>query len=417
MNKNKYIVSIVIPVFDNWELSRECLQSLHAHTHDVSFQVVMVDNGSTDATPDEAPLLGCALFGKHFIYLRQSENLGFAKACNLGAWASNSKYVFFLNNDTTVTADWLEPLLEAMRKDSRLAGVGPLLLFPDGNLRAQRVQHLGMAVLHGPEFRHLYELFPALHPVVKKQRKLCSITAAAFLVPSMLFKAMDGFFEGFVNGYEDTDFCCRISRGRGYFSVIPESVVYHHTNRTAGRFEHESDNRRLFLSRCRNMEEDFYQLIAEDGYEPGFTSWLEPVARLPKERARALEEAFCQDPTLEHLNLLIDAEPLWDGGYVELIRMALAVGDGEAATTAAYLRSLLCPSLSAFHDYADLMKKYGNRDLTTKTVAMISDIEKVLADSQSLIQKMQAIEKATDDPTAITALKAWKGQSGAVEPS
>ena len=257
MDKKKYVVSIVIPVWNNWALSRECLQSLNKHTLGVSFQVILMDNGSTDATPAEAPLLGQSLFGEHFTYLRLPENMGFAKACNQGAWASHSKYVFFLNNDTTLTPNWLPPLLEAIKKDSRLAGVGPLLLFPEDSLRAGCVQHLGMAVSHGPEFRHLYELFPASHPAVRKRRKLNVITAAALLMPLPLFRAQDGFFEGFVNGMEDVDLCCRISRRGGYFSVIPESIVHHHTNQTAGRFAKESENQRLLLTRCRGVEENF----------------------------------------------------------------------------------------------------------------------------------------------------------------
>ena len=207
---------------------------------------------------------------------------------------------------------------------------------------------------------------------------------------------------------EDVDLCCRISRRGGYFSVIPESIVHHHTNQTAGRFAKESENQRLLLTRCRGVEENFCRLIAEDGFEPAFTPWLDLIVRLPEKHARALDDAYKNDPTPEHLNALIYAQPLWDGGYAALAREALTAKDPAKATTIAYLRSLLCPSLTALHEYAQLMEKYGNPDLITRNSAMLAAIEKILADQHGLARKVHGIEKTTQTPAMIAAIQEWK---------
>ena len=79
-------VSIVIPVFNKVELTIACLESLIACTPDGLYDVVVVDNASTDATPD----LTAALEGD-VVVIRNGENLGFGRACNQGAAASSGE--------------------------------------------------------------------------------------------------------------------------------------------------------------------------------------------------------------------------------------------------------------------------------------------------------------------------------------
>lgn len=404
--KRSHVVSIVIPVWNNWNLTRACLESLHIHTHVTPFQVVLVDNGSTDATASESPKFGESLFGESFVYVRLPGNMGFAKACNQGAAASSGKFLFFLNNDTTVTKGWLPPLLDAIQGDHRLAGVGPLLLFPQDSIRAGRVQHLGIASHYGPDFLHLYEMFPVTHPVVKKRRKFNVITAAALLMRASLFKAHDGFCEEFINGMEDVDLCCRIAEQGGYFTVIPQSIIYHHTSCTPGRFANESDNYALLKQRCRHTDETFARLITEDGFEPAFTPWLSLIAKLPNERAATLMEAHREAMRTGQFSILQD-EPLWDEGYAVLIDEALKNGDSERASMAAHLRSILCPSPDSFMAYADIMEKYGNAVLAREGRNKSNMIRKAVADKARLGKKAKAIERATRDPLILVALEKW----------
>jgi len=78
-------------------------------------EIIVVDNGSTDATASDLEPLGRSLFGELFRPIRLPENKGFAVASNLGAAQARAGRLLFLNNDTLVTPGWLPPLLRTGR--------------------------------------------------------------------------------------------------------------------------------------------------------------------------------------------------------------------------------------------------------------------------------------------------------------
>ncbi|MEZ7198154.1 glycosyltransferase family 2 protein [Pseudodesulfovibrio karagichevae] len=408
MARSRFNLSIVIPVWNGWDLTEPCLRALAEHTPGDDFQVVLADNGSTDATPTAAPPLGRALFGERFVHHRLPENLGFAKACNAGAEASSAAHLFFLNNDTQVTGNWLPPLMDALRADRRLAGVGPLLLFPDDNsVRAGRVQHLGIAVADNMEFRHLYEYFPHTHPAVARQRRFSVITAAALLMPAPLFRAHGGFFEGFVNGMEDVDLCCRVAHCGGHFSIIPQSVVFHHTHGTEGRFDHEAANLRLLRARCRDARENFCAFLHEDGFEPALTPWLDLTMRLPEPRATELEDRFRADPSAEHLDALLLEEPLWDHGYALLAALLETHGQLHEAMPVAYFRALLCPALDAYEECVRIVRACGVHDMADRYAAMLHGLKQTMADRAGLARKAHSMLYAAHDVDVRRLLEAF----------
>jgi hypothetical protein len=398
MARFRFTLSIVIPVWNGWELTEACLRSLADHTPGDDFQVVLADNGSTDPTPTAAPVLGRTLFGDRFVHHRLPENLGFAKACNAGAKASSAAHLFFLNNDTQVTPNWLPPLMEGLRADRRLAGVGPLLLFPeDDSVRAGRVQHLGIAVADNMEFRHLYEYFPPNHPAVLRRRTFSVITAAALLMPAPLFHAHDGFHEGFVNGMEDVDLCCSIARKGGRFSVVPQSVIHHHTHGTDGRFDFESDNLRLLRARCRDAHEDFCGLLREDGFEPALTPWLDLGVQLPDARLAELNAVLDAAPDSDRLHALLLREPLWDQGHARLTALLEQQDRPREAMAVAYLRSLLCPGPDAFRDCIRLLRLCGIPRMADRYAARLNALERTLADRDGLRKKARSLLRTTSD--------------------
>ncbi|WP_319582660.1 glycosyltransferase family 2 protein [uncultured Pseudodesulfovibrio sp.] len=398
MARHRFSLSIVIPVWNGWDLTEPCLRSLAEHTPDDDFQVVLADNGSTDQTATAAPTLGQALFGDRFIHHRLPGNLGFAKACNAGAQASSAANLFFLNNDTRVTANWLPPLMEALRADRRLAGVGPLLLFPeDESVRAGRVQHLGIAVADNMEFRHLYEYFPPDHPAVQRQRTFSVITAAALLMPAPLFRAHGGFHEEFVNGMEDVDLCCRIAQKGGRFSVIPQSIIHHHTHGTEGRFDHESANLRLLRARCRDAREDFCALLREDGFEPVLTPWLDLAVQPSASRLAELNAVLHASPEIHRLQTLLLQEPFWDQGYARLAALFEQQAQPREAMAAAYLRSLLCPGLDALRECTRLLRLCDIPRMADRYATRLAALEDTLADREGLRKKARSLLHTTHD--------------------
>ena len=106
-SKVSYDCSIIIPVFNKLELTRQCLTHLAEVTHGYSYEVIVVDNASTDGT---GPFLS-SLEGDIQI-ISNDVNLGFAKSCNQGAARAKGKYLVFLNNDTIPKEGWLSALAD-----------------------------------------------------------------------------------------------------------------------------------------------------------------------------------------------------------------------------------------------------------------------------------------------------------------
>lgn len=101
------ILSIVIPVFNKYNFTKSCLQDLDKLPED--HQIIVVDNGSTDETQRELEK------NKKITYHRESVNLGFAKACNMGYSMAVASNVLFLNNDIRVKSNhdnWTQELIK-----------------------------------------------------------------------------------------------------------------------------------------------------------------------------------------------------------------------------------------------------------------------------------------------------------------
>src|SRR5438270_9323946 len=109
--------SIVIPVWNQWEMTRACLDSLRP-TLGLRDEVIVVDNGSEDGTK-----AGLGRF-PWIKLITNEENRGFAVACNQGAAVAGNEVIVFLNNDTLVAGRWLDGLL-APFADGTVGATGP----------------------------------------------------------------------------------------------------------------------------------------------------------------------------------------------------------------------------------------------------------------------------------------------------
>lgn len=120
-------VSVVIVVWNAKKYVIECLESLREHCRNVCDEVIIVDNASSDGTPD----LIAEMFPE-FKLIRNSENLGFAKANNIGIAHSSGEYVCLVNSDVKFTYDCLSPMLSFLSGNPEVGMVGPKMLSRDG---------------------------------------------------------------------------------------------------------------------------------------------------------------------------------------------------------------------------------------------------------------------------------------------
>jgi GT2 family glycosyltransferase len=260
----RFRVSIVIPVFNQVDYTRRCLEVLSENTPSGLYEVVIVDNGSTDGTHE----LLTQLEGDVRVISNES-NLGFAKACNQGAAAAGGEILLFLNNDTEPHPGWLEGMLKVLETEPKVGALGNKLLFPDGT-----IQHAGVIFRHNAVAHHwLYQADMADHPLANQQRDFQCVTGACVAIPRQVFEKVGGFDEGYVNGCEDIDLCLKIRKAGYRVIYTPQSVVTHVSSVSEGRLDHDEANLERLIERWGKEvlpDASRYQAIAE-GRNPTYS--------------------------------------------------------------------------------------------------------------------------------------------------
>lgn len=240
------LTSIVIPALNHGPMTLQCLQSVVRHTEPGTYEIILVDNGSE---PTHAELMADWV-ARHpqARLLRHPQNTQFAHGCNSGAALASGELIVFLNNDTQVTAAWLQPLVSALRHQT-IAACQPLLTYPDGSVQNAGVVHdfvngTGKALGQNHRLDR-----PQSH------RRLMAVTGACAATNANRLIAVCGFDAIFINGQEDTDLCLRIDPGhRGDRVAVIRSVrVIHAESLTSGRNTSTQRNRQIFRARWPHL--------------------------------------------------------------------------------------------------------------------------------------------------------------------
>lgn len=252
--KTQFRTSVIIPVFNKVELTRACMKALYRTLASDRFELIIVDNASTDGTKEF--LRELQKQQTNVTVIENRTNLGFSKANNIGARAASGTHLLFLNNDTEPTEYWLDRLLAVYREERSVGIVGAKLLYPN-----RTIQHAGIAFLplqqpvrlEGfgmvnavPD--HPFRNQPQDHPDASQRRALDMVTGACLLIEAALFREVGGFNESYLNGCEDIDLCLKV-RDKGLQVVYePNAVVIHHEGQSDGRFDHVRKNLALFFA-------------------------------------------------------------------------------------------------------------------------------------------------------------------------
>jgi O-antigen biosynthesis protein len=217
------VASVIVPVFNQWKLTRDCLASLVLNAPLDRIEVIVVDDASTDETPQE--LTGIA----NVRVVRNSTNLGFTRTANRGAEAARGRFIVFLNNDTRVLPGWLEGLLSAM-EDETVGAAGSGLMLPSGAL-----QEAGALVWADGSGWNIGRGRSPSDPQYAFRRDVDYCSGASLMVRGSLFREIGGLDERFAPAYyEDTDLCFAF-RSRGHRVVYePSSTVIHFEGATHG---------------------------------------------------------------------------------------------------------------------------------------------------------------------------------------
>lgn len=199
-------VSIVIAVLNQLDYTRQCLESLRTHA-DIPYEVIIVDNGSTDGSAAVCTAAGCRV-------IRNAENLGCARAWNQGIRAAHAPLILVMNNDIVVTPGWLRALVE-FRARTGVAVASPAVIngLCDYDLLAMAAEyHRRFGSLSRPGWR-----------------------GECFLTARAVYDQVGLFDERFVRGgFEDDDFDIRLRRA-GLRTAVTGAALIHHFSQITQR--------------------------------------------------------------------------------------------------------------------------------------------------------------------------------------
>ncbi len=238
-------ISIVIPAYNQWAYTRQCLESIAATRCETSFEVIVVD----DASADETETAMTALAGVR--YLRNKQNLGFIGSCNRGAKQARGAFLVLLNNDTQVSDGWLDRLVETFNEVPDAGLVGAKLVYPDGTLQ----ECGGMVFSDGSGWNYGRHDDPD-RPEYQYLRETDYCSGACIMLRTATFSELGGFDSHYAPAYyEDTDLAFRIREAGLKVLVQPAAVVIHHegitsgTDTASGTKRYQEVNRDKFLER------------------------------------------------------------------------------------------------------------------------------------------------------------------------
>lgn len=238
-------VSIIVPVYGKLEYTVTCLRSLALNTGDLAFEVIVVD----DASPDGSATALRSIAGLRLI--ENPHNLGFVGSCNAGAQAAAGEYLLFLNNDTQVTAGWLDSLLNCFVEEPDCGMAGSRLVYPDG-----RLQEAGGWVFSDGSAWNVGRFDARNASAYRYRRRTDYLSGAALMIRRELFFAVGGFDERYAPAYyEDTDLAFAVRQAGWSVIYEPNSVVVHcegisaGTDLNRGMKQYQAINRAKFVAK------------------------------------------------------------------------------------------------------------------------------------------------------------------------
>jgi len=264
------LISIVIATKDNSGYLDRCLSSILRKTKYANFEVILVDNNSSEEQTFKVFRKWKQKLGTRLKIENLDLPFNFSKINNFGVSLAQGEIILLLNNDTEViTPFWLERMAGYVQLDE-IGAVGATLLYPD-----KTIQHSGVVL--SPEFiaGHVHKGLIASHPGYLSRLKIVfnysAVTGACLMVKKKLYQDINGFDENLAVAFNDVDFCLKLLKS-GYRNVVlPHVRLTHHESKTRGP-EDTKEKQNRFIREKEMMLRNWKDYLLNDPfYNPNLT--------------------------------------------------------------------------------------------------------------------------------------------------
>lgn len=245
-------VSIIIINYNTFQLTSECIRSVIAFTKEISYEIILVDNASTECDAD--------IFREKFpeiILVKSQKNGGFAYGNNLGIENASGEFILLLNSDTILTEDSISKTVKYAEQNPNAGVIGCRMIFPDGDIQytARRFRSIQWELLD------LFRFIPMLIPYKSRARLMLGkyfrhdenincdwVNGAFFLFPKKILSRLPGnkLDDRFFMYGEDHLWCAQIKK-LGYNILFFAGTTIVHINSGSTQIERQLDLRKTMM--------------------------------------------------------------------------------------------------------------------------------------------------------------------------
>lgn len=269
INGSPPLVSIIIPTKDKGDLLQSCIKSIFRRTNYSNFEIIIMDNGSTDKKTIR--YLEKLNRDRRISVIKEDREFNYSLLNNIGVEKSSGSVICLLNNDIEVkSSDWLSVMVShALRPE--IGSVGAKLYYPNDT-----IQHAGVVLGLGGIAAHAHKGFPKYEYGYFGRAVLTqnysAVTGACLVVEKSKYLEVGGLNEKqLAVAYNDIDFCLKLKE-KGYRNVwTPSAELYHNESATRGNEELPEKKERL-RKEAEYMIKQWGNLITNDpAYNPNLT--------------------------------------------------------------------------------------------------------------------------------------------------
>lgn len=266
-----FLISICMLSLNHIEITQKCLETLIKTEFPGKTEIILVDNGSADGTPDYFLKFQNTYSDDdlRIILLLNRDNRGCTGGRNQACKLATGKYIVILDNDVEIIqTDWLKKLLMFYETQKNIGIIGPKMLYPE---TPHKIQQIGLGVTKHGKIGYWGQGKDRDDPEYCRVKELQGYPAACWLLRRSLFEEV-GYFDDiyYPVNLEDVDFCYRI-REKGYkILYYPDVEMYHHEHITTKNTENLSfirvtlKNGQIFKERWHHMFEQENGMQIED---------------------------------------------------------------------------------------------------------------------------------------------------------